>query len=171
MIGIVDCDIQAANPSMPLYPMRAFVNSPTSIRLRNVPKKIGTWNINKVYFTCEYPDSSIKTANCVLVGGVWVGTIEGCPISGKTENGYTVFADGIDEHGLPVNGYVLGKGLVEILEADGTITPGQDAAYVHLLDEEPENPKDGDVWQISGAWYIYQDNQAWPIGDDSGLIG
>ena len=82
MIGIVDVAIQAENPSMPLYPMRAFVGSPTSIRVRNVPKKIGNWQITSVQFTAAYPDNSIKTANCVLVGGVWVGTIAGCSVSG-----------------------------------------------------------------------------------------
>ena len=78
MIGVIDVEIQAANVSMPLYPVRAFVNSPSSIRLRNVPRKIGQWNITSVQIVAAYPDSSIKTANCVLVGGVWVGTIEGC---------------------------------------------------------------------------------------------
>jgi len=161
MIGVIDVVIQAANPSMPLFPMRAYVNSPSSIRLRNVPRKIGDWNIERVYFTAAYPDGSIKTANCVLVGGVWVGTIEGSTISGKSENGFTVYADGKDEHGLPVTGYVLGKGLIEILDADGTITPGETTYYVHLLDAQPTSPKEGDMWKdSSGVWYIYQDGTA-----------
>jgi hypothetical protein len=48
MIGTIDVDIQAHNPSMPLWPVKAFVNSPTSVRLRNVPKKIGKWNITTI---------------------------------------------------------------------------------------------------------------------------
>ena len=153
---------------MPLFPLRAFVNSPSSVRVRNVPKKIGNWQIQKVYFTATYPDGSIKSADCVLVGGVWVGTIEGSSISGSSLNGYTIFADGIDENGNNVNGYVLGKGDVQILEADGTITPGETTYYVHLLSEEPTAPKEGDLYQIDGIWYIYQDGQASAIGDDSG---
>lgn len=160
MIGIVDCDIQAANPSMPLYPMRAFVNSPSSLRIRNVPKKIGTWNITSVQLVAAYPDNSIKTADCKLIGCVWVGTIAGSTISGTSENGYTVYASGIDENGNEVSNYVLGKGLVEILEADGTITPGQDTAYVHLLDEEPENPKEGDLYPVTDGYALWADGKA-----------
>ena len=159
MIGTIEVEIMAANPSMPLYPVRAFKNSPSSIRLRNVPKKIGSWNITSVQIVAAYPDSSIKTAGCVLTGGVWVGTIEGCPISGRSENGFTVFASGIDENGNPVSNYVLGKGLIEILEGDGTITPDAPSYYVHLLDSPPTTPKEGDLWLApDGIWYIRQGN-------------
>lgn len=48
MIGICDVSVQAANPNMPLHPLRAFVNSPSSLRIRNVPKRIGDWNISSV---------------------------------------------------------------------------------------------------------------------------
>lgn len=48
MIGIVDVEVQAKFPSMPLDPMQAFVNSPSSIRLRNVPKRVGDWCIRNV---------------------------------------------------------------------------------------------------------------------------
>ena len=102
---------------------------------------------------------------------MWVGTVAGSSITGRCENGYTVFASGNDENGNPVSNYTLGKGLVEILEADADLKPGADIKYVRIFDEEPITPKDGDVWQLSGSWYIYQDGQSWPIGDDSGLIG
>lgn len=172
MIGIVDVKIQAANPSMPLYPMRAFIGSPSSIRVREVPKKIGDWQITKVYFTAAYPDDSIKTAECVLVGGVYVGTIAGSSVSGTSTNGYTIFADGTDENGNEVHGYVLGKGDIQILEADGTITPSEEGTkyYVHLLSAQAALPNDGDMWQDDGSWYIWQDGQAQLIGDDSGAI-
>lgn len=155
---------------MPLFPMRAFKGSPSSIRVRNVPKKIGSWQINKVYFNAAYPDNSIASANCVLVGGVWVGTIAGSSSSGYSENGYTVYADGIDENGNEVTGYVLGKGDITILESDGAITPGSYSYYVHLLSAQPDSPKDGDMWQVDGNWFMQQNGQAWPIGDDSGLF-
>ena len=166
MIGVIDVSINAANPSMPLYPVRAFKNSPSSIRLRNVPKRIGNWNINSVQIVAAYPDSSIKTASCVLTGSVWVGTIEGCPISGRSENGFTVFASGIDENGNPVSNYVLGKGLIEILEGDGTITPDAPSYYVHLFDEEPEEPREGDMYPAtsSSGYVIWQDGEAHPLG-------
>lgn len=164
MIGVIDVEIQAANVSMPLYPVRAFVNSPSSIRLRNVPRKIGSWNITSVQIVAAYPDSSIRTANCVLTGGVWVGTIEGCPISGRSENGFTVFASGIDENGNPVSNYVLGKGLIEILEGDGTITPDAPSYYVHLYDEEPDQPKEGDMWPTDDGYVIWQDGEEHKLG-------
>ena len=170
MIAIVPVEIQAANPSMPLYPWRAYVNSPSSLRVRNVPRKVGNWNIDRVYVTAAYPDSSIKTAECVLVGGVWVCTIEGSASPGESQNGYTIYADGVDENGDRVTGYVLGKGSISILENDGTITPGETTYHVHLLSSQPASPKEGDLWQLSGSWYIWQDGTAYPIGDDSGLI-
>ena len=170
MIAIVPVEIQAANPSMPLYPWRAYVNSPSSLRVRNVPRKVGNWSIDRVYVTAAYPDNSIKTADCVLVGGVWVCTIEGSASPGESQNGYTIYADGVDENGDRVTGYVLGKGSIYILENDGTITPGETTYYVHLLSSQPASPKEGDLWQLSGSWYIWQDGTAYPIGDDSGLI-
>lgn len=170
MIAIVPVEIQAANPSMPLYPWRAYVNSPSSLRVRNVPRKVGNWSIDRVYVTAAYPDNSLKTADCVLVGGVWVCTIEGSTSPGESQNGYTIYADGVDENGDRVTGYVLGKGCISILETDGTITPGETTYYVHLLSSQPVSPKEGDLWQLSGSWYIWQDGTAYPIGDDSGLI-
>ena len=170
MIAIVPVEIQAANPSLPLYPWRAYVNSPSSLRVRNVPRKVGNWSIDRVYVTAAYPDNSIKTADCVLVGGVWVCTIEGSASPGDSQNGYTIYADGVDENGDRVTGYVLGKGCISILETDGTITPGETTYYVHMLSSQPSSPKEGDLWQLSGSWYIWQDGTAYPIGDDSGLI-
>ena len=65
MIGTIDVEIQAACPEAPLYPLRAFVNSPSTLRLRNVPRKIGAWVITAVYVAAHYPDESITTAQCV----------------------------------------------------------------------------------------------------------
>lgn len=170
MIAVINVEIQAANPSMPLFPWRAYVNSPSSLRIRNVPRRVGNWNIDKVYVSAAYPDNSIKSAECVLVGGIWVCTIAGSTSTGFSQNGYTIYADGKDENGNEVTGYILGKGDITILEADGTITPGETFYYVHMLSAQPTAPKDGDLWQLSGTWYIYQDGTSYPIGGDSGLI-
>lgn len=83
--------------------------------------------------TATYPDKTRKTAQCVLAGGVWVGTIEGSQASGTCTNGYTVIADGIDENGNHVRGYVLGRGDVEILKEDGT--PIEDPTHFVTDDE------------------------------------
>ena len=134
MIGTIDIEVQAKNPNMPLWPLRAYVNSPSSLRVRNVPKKIGKWEITAVQVRVVYPDITDKTAQCVLTGGVWVGTVEGSTAVGSFKNGYTVLADGVDENGNPVTGYVLGRGDVEILKVDGTPISG-DVSYF-VTDEE-----------------------------------
>lgn len=170
MIAVINVEITAANPSMPLFPWRAYLNSPSSLRIRNVPRRVGNWNIDKVYVTAAYPDNSIKSADCILVGGIWVCTVAGSASTGFSQNGYTIYADGKDENGNEVTGYVLGKGDITILESDGTITPDETSYYVHMLSAEPTSPKEGDLWQTEGSWFIYQDGTSYPIGDDSGLI-
>ncbi len=174
MIGTIDVEICAANPQAPLYPLRAFVNSPSTLRLRNVPRKIGAWVITAVHIAAHYPTDEITTAQCVQTGGVWVGTLAGCGTAGSSTQGYTVFADGIDEHGNPVQGYVLGKGDVEILAADGTITPTETTHYVHLLSAAGATPKDGDMYPDGNGYMIVQGGEAHALGmtsaDVSALI-
>lgn len=99
MIGIVDVEIQAARPQMPLTPMYAFKDSPSSLRVRNVPKKIGPWKLTGVRLHAEYPDGTAHDAECVLAGGVYVGTLSACISPGTTTEGLAVLADGVDEHG------------------------------------------------------------------------
>lgn len=164
MIKTIDVECNAANPNLPLKPMFAFVNSPSSIRVRNVPKRIGDWCIRKVYFTAVYPDSTVKTAECVLTGGVWVGTIEGTNTSGTSTNGYTIFADGTDENGNNVTGYVLGKGDIEILEADGTPSPDPARYTVKLLSAEATQPREGDMYPTDEGYVIWQDGEAHLLG-------
>lgn len=170
MIAIVDTTVQAANPSLPLYPWRAFRNSYSSVRVRNVPRKIGKWNITGVVVQVTYPDGSMKSADAVLTGSVWVATLEGTSTAGTSLMGYKIIASGIDENGNQVPSYCLGRGDVTILEDDGELVPENAITYTRLLSSEPSSPKDGDLWKLSGAWYIWQDGAAWPIGDDSGLI-
>ena len=164
MIGTIDVEVQAMNPSMPLFPMIAYMNSPSSVRIRNVPKKIGSWQISQVSFSVTYPDNTTKSVECKLIGGVWVGTVGGSTRAGTTSNGYMVSANGTDENGDPVNGYVLGKGDVTILETDGTITPVNPAWYVHLLSEQSSSPKDGDMYPTQNGYVIWQNGQARYLG-------
>lgn len=164
MIGTLDVECQAKNPNLPLAPMTAFVNSPSSLRIRNVPKRIGDWCIRHVYVTCVYPDSSIQSVQCVLVGGIWVGTIQGTSTSGTSTNGYTIFADGTDENGNNVTGYVLGKGDIEILEADGTLSPDPARYTVKLLSAEATQPREGDMYPTDEGYVIWQDGEAHLLG-------
>ena len=165
MIGVIDIEIQAANPQMPLPPIRAYKNSPTSVRLRNVPKAIGNWKITSVQIVAIYPDNSIRVGNCVLTGGVWVGTVEGSKKSGRSENGFTVFASGTDEHDNSVNNYVLGKGLIEIMNEDGSIDPEDTSSfYVRLYDNPPSEMYDGFMYPSPSGYLIWQDGEAHQLG-------
>lgn len=171
MIGIVDVSVQAHNPSMPLFPMRAFEGSPSSVRIRSVPKKIGSWQINKVYFAVAYPDNTTQTVECKLVGGVYVGTIAGCDTVGNVQNGYSIYADGVDENGNAVTNYCLGKGDIQILDARGITQPLQNTTFVQILSAHPTTPNDGDMWYENDVWYVWQNGQALPLGDNSAIIG
>lgn len=161
MIGTLSIKINAANPNIPLKTLFAYVNSPSSIRIIDVPKKIGKWNITQVIVSATYPDNTIVSSSCVLTGGCWTGTIQGSSSVGKSLNGYTISANGIDENGNPMEGLVLGKGDVVILDADGrTIIDGK-VTYLHLIEGDiPEDPKEGDVILQDGNWKIYH-NDDW----------
>lgn len=165
MIAVVDVAVQAANVSMPLFPWRAFRNSYSSVRVRNVPRKIGKWNITNVSVQVTYPDGSIKTADAVLTGGVWVATLEGTATAGTSLQGYKILASGIDENGQSVSNYCLGRGDVTILEDDGELIPENVTTYTRLLSSEPTQPKEGDLWPLSsGGYVIYQNGQANTLG-------
>ena len=163
MIGVVDIECQALNPNMPLHPLRAFVNSPSSIRVRNVPRKIGKWNINKVTIVAIYPDSTSQTAECVLTGGVWVGTIEGSTTAGTLTQGYSILADGVDENGNDVTGYVLGKGDVVILQSNSTPEPEPSTIFVRLQDDGT-GAEDGDMYPTESGYMIQQNGEAHQLG-------
>jgi hypothetical protein len=100
----------------------------------------------------------------VLVGGIWVGTLQGTPTSGTSTNGYTIFADGTDENGNNVTGYVLGKGDIEILEADGTLSPDPARYTVKLLSAEATQPREGDMYPTDDGYVIWQSGQAHLLG-------
>lgn len=161
MIGLLDCAVQAQNPQNPLFPLVAYEKSSSSVRIRNVPKKIGKWTITSVALAAQYPDNTTKVANCVFVGTVWVGTIAGSEDVG--EGVYTIYASGIDENGQPVNDYCLGSGQVTILAQEVR----RDAnAPVHMLYEEPTAEiREGDLFQSgeTSAWMIFKDGQSVPI--------
>lgn len=149
---------------MPLYPMKAFAGSPSSIRVRNVPRQIGSWKLTSVTFSVVYPDGETKMVSCIPVNNVWVGTIAGSETVGTTENGYTIFASGVDENGNQVNDYVLGKGDIEILDNNGMPTPNQQSHFVKLLSAQSDNLKEGDMFPTSSGYMIQQDGSAHSLG-------
>lgn len=82
---------------------------------------------------------------------MYVGTVEGSTRSGNVSEGYSIIADGVDESGSGVAGYVLGKGGVEILANDTNIDPDEPSYTVHLLSGESAHPKSGDMWLLGEA--------------------
>lgn len=160
MITTQEVKVQAQNPSMPLNPFTAFKGSPSSIRVLEVPKKIGIWNITSVQIQVTYPDSHIVSKECVRTGNVWVGTLEGTSSVGSVCKGYHITASGVDEDGNEVLGYVLGVGDVVIMELNGSIYPSESADYIRIFDEQPTNPKKGDAYLDGIALMVY-DGTTW----------
>ena len=168
MIGTIDVCPQTYSPDFPLDTLKSFVNSPSSIRIRNVPKKVGKWRITNGFVTVAYPDNTTRTIECVLTGGVYVATFEGCSSTGKVEKGLTISANGKDENDNDVTGYVLGKGDVEILEARENTSPGETVYYIHLLEDEPDVPTDGDMYKKDGNYVVYQNGVETQLGVSQG---
>ena len=160
MITTQEVKVQAQNPSIPLNPFTAFKGSPSSIRVLDVPKKIGLWNITSVQIQVTYPDSHIVSKECVRTGNVWVGTLEGTSAVGSVCKGYRITASGVDEDGSEISAYVLGAGDVVIIDLDGSIYPSQSADFVKIFDSKPESPKTGDVYLDGKALMVY-DGTTW----------
>ena len=161
MIGTIKTRVQAANPQMPLQPIFTFKGSPSSLRIMDVPKSIGNWSITRVYVNVTSPDNKGVVYDCVRQGSVWVGTIDGTEIVGKVKNGIEILADGIDENGSDVNGYVLGVGDYIVLERDSRITEKDiEKFYVRFSDELPINPSKGDMMVFGGSVRIF-DGSEW----------
>lgn len=102
MIGSVEVRCCAAQPQKPLSPVFSFKDSPQSFRILDVPKALGEWAITRVYVGLNYPDNTNVEKDATRQGNVWVATVEGCPVAGKTMGGFTIYADGTDENGNPV---------------------------------------------------------------------
>lgn len=159
MIGTFEIRCHAAKPQMPLSPMFAFKDSPSSLRLLEIPKKIGEWNITTVKVAVNYPDNTSTTYTASRNGNVWVVTFNGCSITGKVANGLEIIADGTDENGDAVNGYVLGVGDIYILDRDADIEEAVSKHTMRYCEVMPETPVTGDVFIGSGALEIYDGTQ------------
>lgn len=155
MIGTIDIKINAAHPNLPLQPLFVFVNSPTSPRVINVPKKVGSWELTKVYITANFPDNTSKSVEMRNVAGCFVGTLPACAVVGESTNGFQVTADGVDENGDAVTGYCLGKGDLFVLDRAGNITVKGTTWYFNFKDTVPEHPAKGDAAVIEGTlmWF------------------
>ena len=169
MIGTISVKIAAHNPSFPLEPIYTFTDSAQSFRIMNVPRRIGKWNIEKVFVNLSYPDNTTITKECVLNGSVWVGTVEGCATSGTSTNGFYVTASGIDENENVITNYVLGAGDLYVKDLDGTIDPERVGTKMYFNDTLPTNPKKGDATFIDGVLNVYDGTNWTPVADDPDL--
>lgn len=160
MIGTIDIKCVAARPNQPLSPLFTFTGSPSSVRIMDVPKSIGDWNITTVRLVVKYPDNSTIVKNSVRSGSVWVATIQGTEITGKVSSGYEIVADGIDEDGNEVTGYVLGCGDVFVLNRDSKVMKDIEKFYVKYSDELPTTPAKGDLIAHNGNVRLF-DGENW----------
>lgn len=145
MIATIDIKCTAAHPEFPLQKITAFKDGNISLRIIDIPKKIGDWQINEVYVQIEQPDNTNKQHTATLTKGVWVVTFPVCDTIGKVEKGYSLRANGINEKGEEVTNYILGVGDVVILPVDSTIIPDEEKYTVHLTNYT-ENHNIGDMW-------------------------
>ena len=78
MIGTITVKYNAIHPNFPLQPLFSFVGSPSAVKVVDVPKKIGLWQITKVYVRVTYPDNTIHSADCTFGEGAYVATLPAC---------------------------------------------------------------------------------------------
>lgn len=164
MVATVDIQVSASNPTIPLFPWRTFRKSLSSLRIRNVPKRIGKWNITGVSISAKYPSNEIVTHDCTLVGGVWIATMPSCNTAGNVSKGYAVVAKGTDEQGNDVESYILGRGAIQIIDCDIKTSALPNTYNVTLLPDKPDNPSNGDIWLDAGVWYIRHDDETTTLG-------
>ena len=166
MIRPIDIRLNAAHPELPLVEAVTFIGSPSTVLIRGVPKAVGNWSITAVNVAVTYPDNSTTTRAAVeSAEGVWVATIPGTATSGRTAAGFKIMADGIDENGAAVTGYVLGFADFAVLSFTPVPAPGGTFWLLRYFDTMPTTPKKGDV-AIVGGILKYYNGAAWlPFAD------
>ena len=160
MISQINIAVNAAKPKFPLCPMVAFNGSPSSVRISGIPKTIGEWNISSVKVVVSYPTNVTLEKQATFVDGLWIATVDGSQMNGVVKNGFQIIADGVDEIGNPVTGYVLGVGDVVVLERDKGIEKLVQKYAMRYLNEPPTNPSIGDMLNLNGNVRIW-DGSKW----------
>lgn len=161
MIRPIDIKINAAHPELPLFEAATYVDSPSAVFIRGVPPACGNWAITKVYVSATYPDGSTRTIEAVYsAAGIWVATLPAPSVGGRTQNGFTISADGTTEAGDAVTGYVLGMGDFAVLSVAPIPNPGTVSWEVRYFDTPPTPAKKGDMAPVDGTLKFY-DGTAW----------
>ena len=156
-----DIKINASNPLLPLKPWNAFVGSAASIRITDVPRKIGNWVLERLWIDVKYPNDVEISREAKRTNGVYVATIDAATVYGQVGQGYQICASGKDENGDPVDRYVLGVGDVNIMKLDQTSSgPDTVAQWMRIYDTRPDTPRKGDAVIEDGKLKVY-DGTAW----------
>ena len=166
MIRPIDIKLNAAHPELPLVEATTFTGAPSSVFIRGVPKSVGNWSITAVSVAVTYPDNTTTARAAVeSAEGVWVATIPGTATSGRTTAGFRILADGIDENGAAVTGYVLGFADFAVLSFFPVPAPGETFFYLRYFDTMPTTAKKMDVTTIDGALKYYNGTTWLPFTD------
>ena len=169
MIRPIDIRLNAAHPELPLAEAVTFTGAPSTVLIRGVPPNCGRWAITAVSVAATYPDGSTTTRAAVQsANGVWVATLPATATSGRTANGLRVMADGIDENGDAVTGYILGVAdfAVASLGVTPAPEPGETSWQMLYFDEVPGTLRKGDVAKVDGVLKLYN-GAAWePFAGD-----
>lgn len=169
MIRTIDIRLNAAHPELPLPEATTYQGAPSTAFIRGVPKGCGQWQITAVNVAATFPDNSTTTRAAVLsAGDVWVCTIPACTTSGRVVSGLRILADGIDENGDAVTGYVLGVADFAVATFDIAPAPGETSYALRYFDSVPNPPHKGDVAKIGGVLKYY-DGTAWQVFADVDL--
>ena len=175
MIRPIDIRLNAAHPELPLSEAFTFTGSPSTVLVRNVPPNCGRWAITSINVAATFPDGSTTTRAAVQsANGVWVATLPATATSGRTASGLRIMADGIDENGEAVTGYILGVADFAVASLGITPAPEPGATNYPMLyfDTAPSVLRKGDVTKIDGVLKFY-DGTAWlPFAeiDPSGYV-
>jgi hypothetical protein len=169
MIRPIDIRLNAAHPELPLAEAVTFTGSPSTVLIRGVPPNCGRWAITAVFVAATYPDGSTTTRAAVQsANGVWVATLPATARSGRTENGLRVLADGIDENGAAVTGYILGVAdfAVASLGVTPAPEPGETSWQMLYFDAVPGTLRKGDVAKVDGVLKLYNGTAWEPFAGD-----
>jgi hypothetical protein len=169
MIRPIDIRLNAAHPELPLAEAVTFTGAPSTVLIRGVPPNCGRWAITAVFVAATYPDGSTTTRAAVQsANGVWVATLPATARSGRTENGLRVMADGIDENGAAVTGYILGVAdfAVASLGVTPAPEPGETSWQMLYFDAVPGTLRKGDVAKVDGVLKFYNGTAWEPFAGD-----
>lgn len=171
MIRTFEVNLNAAHPELRMFEAATFVGSPSTAFIRNVPPQVGAWRVTTVFVAVVNPDNTSATIEAKKGGdGVWTATIPATNTSGRVAGGFQVLADGIDENGDAVTGYVLGVADFTVFELEVTADPGRGGAssVLRYFATAPAVAKAGDVAKFDGVLKFY-DGSAWiPFAEGGG---